>query len=422
MEVNKGETTLIWIKSVHIENFESHKDTLVELSPGFNIFTGSSNCGKSSFIRAIRWVCFNEPTGEKFIRKDDEYLEQQKSSSKKKKRTTTKVTIILSNEVVIERIKNRGASGTNCYTLLKPGMEEPLVFDHFGFEVPDEIKETLGFYSVKIGNKKLEVNYLSQFEPPRALTYQGGALSSMINKLNNMENFEDALGVINQKIHHSGEYAVKDNMLSKRIEKSEQQLEKISDNQNKINLLKEQAIPRMIEVRKLEHKFNAAKTLIDIYEKSKDKFLKIKEELAALPSSTQAEKRLIEIEGRCKYIHSAAELLERHARALESWKTKTIEIAQLPDLSNIDLKLFKADKYVEQMKSAATILDNTSKLISKLNERKRDVQAVLDQLEPLDKRFEECLHLMLKDGGTCPMCQQSLDAKSVNIAKNYSKS
>lgn len=413
---------MIWIKSVHIENFESHKDTLVELSPGFNIFTGSSNCGKSSFIRAVRWACFNEPTGEKFIRKDDEYLEQQKSSSKKKKRTTTKVTLILSNDIVIERIKNRGASGTNCYTLLKPEMDEPIVFDHFGYEVPDEIKEALGFYSVKIGNKKLEVNYLSQFEPPRALTYQGGALSSMINKLNNMEAFEDALGVINQKIHHSGEYAVKENMLSKRIEKAEHQYKVLPDNQDKINILKEQVLPRMMEIRKLEHKLNAAAILVETYDKSKAKFLKVREGLGSLPSTADAEKRLVEIEGKCKYIHSAAELLERYTRAVDAWKARTIEIAQLPDLSNIDLRLFKVDKYVEQLKSAVMVLDNMSKLSTKLNERKKDIQSVIEQIEPLDERFEQCLHMMLKDGGVCPMCQQSLDAESVDVAKNYLKS
>ncbi len=51
------------IKKVAIKNFQIHKDTVLEFTEGMNVIAGSSDNGKSSIIRAIRWVLMNRPTG-----------------------------------------------------------------------------------------------------------------------------------------------------------------------------------------------------------------------------------------------------------------------------------------------------------------------------------------------------------------------
>lgn len=48
------------IRSVHLWNFESHEDTLVEFSPGMNLLVGPSNSGKSSLLRGLRMVVNND--------------------------------------------------------------------------------------------------------------------------------------------------------------------------------------------------------------------------------------------------------------------------------------------------------------------------------------------------------------------------
>ena len=50
------------IKSVHIKNFQRHTDSTLEFSPGFNVITGTSNHGKSSIVRALRWAILNKPS------------------------------------------------------------------------------------------------------------------------------------------------------------------------------------------------------------------------------------------------------------------------------------------------------------------------------------------------------------------------
>ena len=44
------------IKKISIKNFQSHINTEIELDPEVTIVTGDSNAGKTSVIRAIKWV------------------------------------------------------------------------------------------------------------------------------------------------------------------------------------------------------------------------------------------------------------------------------------------------------------------------------------------------------------------------------
>jgi AAA15 family ATPase/GTPase len=49
------------LKSIEIWNFESHEHTLIDnLSEGLNLICGESNAGKTSIVRALRLVAYNE--------------------------------------------------------------------------------------------------------------------------------------------------------------------------------------------------------------------------------------------------------------------------------------------------------------------------------------------------------------------------
>ena len=56
------------IKSIDIENFQSHKKTRIDFDPGVNVIIGRSDSGKTSILRALNWVINNKPSGEAFIR------------------------------------------------------------------------------------------------------------------------------------------------------------------------------------------------------------------------------------------------------------------------------------------------------------------------------------------------------------------
>lgn len=57
------------LKKVVIENFECHKHKVLRFNSRVTYIMGPNDSGKSAIIRAIRWVCFNEPSGTSFITK-----------------------------------------------------------------------------------------------------------------------------------------------------------------------------------------------------------------------------------------------------------------------------------------------------------------------------------------------------------------
>jgi len=56
------------IQSIQIKNFQSHKDTRIDLADGMTILVGTSDSGKTSILRAINWVVNNRPRGRAFVR------------------------------------------------------------------------------------------------------------------------------------------------------------------------------------------------------------------------------------------------------------------------------------------------------------------------------------------------------------------
>jgi len=54
------------IKTLSIQNYQSHKDSTLEFDPGVNVIVGSTDSGKTAIIRALRWLIWNRPNGDSF--------------------------------------------------------------------------------------------------------------------------------------------------------------------------------------------------------------------------------------------------------------------------------------------------------------------------------------------------------------------
>ena len=55
------------IEGLKISNFQSHRDSSLEFSPGVNALVGDSDCGKSAVMRALLWVITNQPQGDAHV-------------------------------------------------------------------------------------------------------------------------------------------------------------------------------------------------------------------------------------------------------------------------------------------------------------------------------------------------------------------
>jgi DNA repair exonuclease SbcCD ATPase subunit len=146
------------LKSINISNFQSHKDTHLEFSPGVNIIVGSSDSGKTAILRALKWLTQNRPSG-------DEFRSHWGGE--------TKVTTF-TDDAHIVRLKDK----ENKYIL---GDSH---FTAFGTDVPQEIKQVLNLN---------EINLQQQLDQPFLLTDTPGEVAHHFNKVAHLEKIDVGL-------------------------------------------------------------------------------------------------------------------------------------------------------------------------------------------------------------------------------------
>ena len=51
------------LEKIHLKNFKTYEDTVLEFSPGINVITGDTGQGKTNILLGINWVSKNRPLG-----------------------------------------------------------------------------------------------------------------------------------------------------------------------------------------------------------------------------------------------------------------------------------------------------------------------------------------------------------------------
>ncbi len=148
------------IIKVEIENFQSHKNTVLEFVPGTNVVIGESDAGKSAIFRAINWVITNRPLGDTF-RSDWG--------------GDTRVAIYTAEGDVIERIKT---ASRNVYVINGKALTA------FGSDVPEQVSEIL---------RMDEANIQSQMDVPFLLAVSPGEAARLLNKAASIDDIDYTL-------------------------------------------------------------------------------------------------------------------------------------------------------------------------------------------------------------------------------------
>jgi exonuclease SbcC len=153
------------IKKISIKNYQSHRDSVLELHENVNVIIGNSDSGKSAIIRAIKWVRDNRPSGEDFRstwggKTDVEVI-------------TDDATIVRSKDKDNEYILN----GTS--------------FKAFGTDVPKEISDALNLDGSNIA---------FQLDSPFLLSETPGNTASFFNKVANIDKIDTGTQKVNSAI------------------------------------------------------------------------------------------------------------------------------------------------------------------------------------------------------------------------------
>jgi exonuclease SbcC len=150
------------LTSLHITNFQSHKESHLEFNPGVNVIIGESDSGKTAILRALRWVLTNRPGGDSF-----------RSSWG----GDTSIGIWTENNLIV-----REKIGTN--NIYRLGDTE---FKAFGTEVPEEIQDALNMN---------EINVQNQLDLPFLLRDSPGQVAAHFNKIAHLDAIDKSMQLI----------------------------------------------------------------------------------------------------------------------------------------------------------------------------------------------------------------------------------
>lgn len=139
------------IKSLRIRNFQKHKRLQLDLHPKITVITGRTSAGKSSILRSFRWLCLNDPSGDKFIHSGASFA---------------KVVLELEQHTITRK---RGK--TNSYQI---DDNKPLVA--FGQGVPEDVANLLNVGPINFSDQFDALHWFSLSSPE-----VGRQLNSIVN-------------------------------------------------------------------------------------------------------------------------------------------------------------------------------------------------------------------------------------------------
>ena len=213
------------LKKLHVINFESHKDTTVEFTNGFNVIIGDSDAGKSSIIRALSAVCYNRWSSDMMRLNEKECIIEL---------TTDKGMVRL-----IKNIKEK----INAYECVKFDEKQELVrFETVGTSVPDLVFEITGMRELDLGDTKDTPNVMYQLEKHYMLAEVNGKsctsnlIARIFDKVIGLGGMEELISEISGSMLNNKKQITKNN---EKIDQIRQKMHSESDIKEKESIISE---------------------------------------------------------------------------------------------------------------------------------------------------------------------------------------
>lgn len=163
------------INKLQIKNYQSHKDSAIELVPGLNVFLGDSRQGKTAIKRSLEWARFDRPIGFANV----SFWDRDKKNHPK---TEQSVSIELSDGTIVKRIRIKQRNG---YDVTKDG--ETMSYDALNKKVPEDILNILNLE---------EINFQGQLEEPFMISKGSAEIGRVINQAVDLEKIDETLSFV----------------------------------------------------------------------------------------------------------------------------------------------------------------------------------------------------------------------------------
>ena len=345
------------------------------------------------------------------IRIDIEYLAEQNSDKQKKKRFVCSVTLKLSNKYIVERSKSRGA-GHNRYTLTDPdGVVTE--FNDFRNEVPEEVRNALGFSYMQQGGTKIEINYVPQLGLPLVLTYQGRDLSRLLNQINDAELFEEVQANISKHLHHRGNIAIELSTIRGRISTYETELDATVDNSDAIEHLDDTLIPALRVLAKEEMRIYVAEELLADALRVHQQEKRATEELEQIAEILSYQKILRKLSEDSERIIIAERLLSEYKIIEEKQKAAEEKLKQYSVWAQLDLS--QLEREADRYSVGKALVVEYEQIGNNIEGAKAKIVAAAAAYGAAKEESQ----VFLRDEKICPVCRQELTEDALQHALQH---
>jgi exonuclease SbcC len=462
-----------WITEIEITNFHSHKSTKIDFSKNLNVIIGESRQGKTSILRAIRWVLENKPTGRSMIRHGEDYCS---------------VKIKLANGTIIMREIGHKING---YKIIMPNGE----VQEGNTKLVGTVQALCGFNNMVIDSKlSIPINFMRQ-GTGWYLIGDNVTATDRARILGAIQNTNSADAVVKDLDRENLQYStiIKNN--NKQIDATLEEIHKVSEEKEifeKIKAIVEKKllvenIKKYLELKKdyeekcrvvslfesnfkevniinyinrinkLTDTITEVETSINVYNTESKKIKEIDERLKLLSSIPEIEDKILKVKEKAIMYDSICEnamIARKEYKRQQTIALMMDKLSKVKDSSNVekvkkliekkeeilkDMAICKKSTYVIQ---EANKLISNSDIVDRYDSLKNDVieksskienitqyykehvvsqQQVKKREEEIEKKTNELNSLiekkaeLLKEAKICPTCMGDIDE---NITKN----
>lgn len=354
------------ITKITLKNFQAHKATTIELQDGLNIITGPSDKGKSSIIRALKWVFFDRPRGADF---------RSFSCSDK---DSVEVTVYFSDGNVVKKIR-RGSK-----TLYQVNGQE---YKALRGTVPEEVQKICGISEVNF-QEQLRSSYFLLEDSP-------GAVTQKLNQLSGLEDMHIALTKVNSII----------NSIKTSLNSVDTELDEIDIQLDQLDWVDDLEV----KFKDFEQKYRTYQQLSDLYLRLLDyiqDFINNKSLRQKLKSIVDSSPSLDEVEVLIQKVHNLNNEIHKLSLIVEQYIEFKGKLTKAKQIDSVNYRK-SIQGYLSLLSTYATLgqqYNNLDKLVQNyITTRKQR----LDQSQQLNQYKEE-FHSLLKKAGKCPICSSKI--------------
>jgi len=356
------------LKSIKLTNFESHIDSTIQLTPGINLITGTSDHGKSAIIRAINWIFFNRPDKDEGFRNENLSSDVEFSAS-----------IELDNSTVITRYKTDKENGYRLSTQAEP-------LKAIRADVPQEIQDLLNVS---------EVNIQTQHNPYFLLNEKPGPVAAAFNEMVKLSIMDSCVDEAKKEVKFANN-AVKSTELE--LKRVENDLKKTIDT-TELEEYYQTAKQLKIEIDKEQNEIDELRELYSTY-------MSINKEYISLTKCLKKVSSLIKNIDTTHIIIEKETAIRNELSAINKelqYISTTIDTINIPDISLLQ----KLDTVQQDIEVLSSSYNQLYKLHDDL--KNIDTQLVYRKKDLVSRTIE--YNKLLEEYDVCPLCDTVLVKK-----------